>query len=159
MLRLNIILLMLVSGLGKSQFPLGVQLTADNPAPTIVMAKFNETYPDISPIWWRSGDHYSATFIEAPSGIKRIMVYDSFGNLVRNDSQVGEKVYPAPIKQYCNKKYPGEKYDIWSSEDSKGKKSYFLSRGREIVWFDEQGNYRTKPGDNNSKSKSNIQFN
>ena len=142
----------------KAQFPLGVQLTADNPAPTIVMAKFNETYPDISPAWWKSGDNYTATFVEAPSGTKRMMVYDSFGNLLRNDGQMGEKVYPVTIKKYCRKKYPDEKYDIWSSEDSKGKKSYFLLREKEIVWFDDQGNYRTKPSDN-SKSKSSIQFN
>lgn len=161
-MRLSFTYLLFIIGLStalKSQLPLGVQLTADNPAPTIVMAKFNETYPDISPNWWRSGDIYSATFIEAPSGVKRVVIYDSFGNLVRNDSQVGDKAYPAAITNHCRKKYPGEKYDIWSSEDNKGTKSYYLYRGKEIVWFDDQGNLKSKPEPAKSKSKSTIQFN
>src|SRR4051812_40576124 len=71
--------------------PLGQQVTPVNPAfeaPAIVTSKFNTEYPNSMATWSKTGDYFAAEFPDKTTQTKKVVVYDSFGNLQYSRSEL-----------------------------------------------------------------------
>jgi hypothetical protein len=109
--------------------------------PKVVLDKFTQSYPDITPEWKMDGKNFVANFVD-PNTLKGIsIVYDKDGNVIRKETELENSSYPQSINDYYIKKYPGEKYKTWSSVDNSGANTYFIKRENETIWFDKDGNF------------------
>jgi len=112
--------------------------------PQIVLDKFKQAYPDITPEWKMDGKNFVASFVD-PNTLKGInVVYDKDGNVIRKETELENSSYPQSINDYYIKKYPGEKYKTWSSVDNTGVSTYYIKRANETIWFDKGGNFVRK---------------
>ena len=85
--------------------------------------------------------NFRVSYIDPTTKLGRVIVYDKSGNVVRRENEVDNLVYPGSIKDYYNKNYPGESYQVWSSEDKNtGKPLYYSNGSTETIWFDKDGN-------------------
>lgn len=126
--------------------------------PTAVVTKFTTDYPGVTAVWKADGENFKASFNDPISKLGRMIVYDKDGKVIRKESEVDESVYPKQIGEFYNKNYPGEKYQVWSSEDSEsGQMLYYSGRNMEIMWFDKDGTKvpERKAKNNEPKQKKN----
>jgi hypothetical protein len=148
---------LLIYGTMSAQLPRGTQVASGQEVPVIVTEKFASQYTDVNPVWWvdKENSQYSAQFTHQPSGMGGLLIYDSYGNVLRTDKQVDDKNYPPEIKTYCTRKYPNESFQVWSSEDQNGNKSFYSVHTGGTDWFDKRGNYKEKtPKGKKIKNKS-----
>jgi len=110
--------------------------------PKIVMTAFTGSNPNVKPAWTFSDDNtYSAAFTDEATNMGRIIIYDSRGNLIAVENELHNSAYPAAIATYFIKTYPKEKYKVWSFYDTNDRKTYFINREQETVWFDRDGKF------------------
>lgn len=124
--------------------------------PAVVIQKFDTDHPGITPVWKADGENYKASFNDPVSKLGRMIVYDKQGKVLRTENEVDNATYPKPIGEYYEKNYPGEKYQVWSSEDlESGQMLYYSGRNMETIWFDKDGARvpERKAKNNESKSK------
>lgn len=108
--------------------------------PEVVREKFRNMYPDVTPVWKMDGQNYAAEFLN-PETLKGMrLVFNKDGHVLRKESEL-DSSYPQSINDYYIKKYPGEKYKIWSTVDETGQNTYFIQRGTETIRFDNRGQY------------------
>jgi hypothetical protein len=117
--------------------------TAAVNTPLIVTNKFNTEYPNTNAFWQTDGENFSASYRDLQTNMQRIIVYDTYGNLVRTDNEVDKGIYPENIDLYYSENYPTEKYIIWASQDTHGNLSYYSVRKSGILLFDKTGNFLT----------------
>ena len=110
-------------------------------APASVSTRFNNDYPGMQPAWTMDGANYRADYLDG--GINRSVIYDPKGKMLSKEEQLGNGTYPSTIGDYYTKKYPGEKYQVWSSTNPNGERTYYTKRNSETVWFDKDGKYKT----------------
>ncbi len=80
------------------------------------------------------------SFVDPESKLGRVLVYDKKGNVVRSENEVDSTGYPTAIGDYYSDNYPGETFQVWSTDDKTGGKTlYFSNRNEETIWFDQQG--------------------
>lgn len=73
---------------------------------------------------------------------------------MRTENEVDQAGYPKPIGEYYEKNYPGEKYQVWSSEDTEsGQMLYYSGRNLETIWFDRDGTRVPERKAKNNESK------
>lgn len=119
--------------------PTGVKLTPNVQPNTIVLNKFSAAYPNISPAWALHETIYSAEYRSPDTNLGRVVSYDLQGNIVSIENELNSDAYPEGIGRYYTKKYPREKYTVWSWEDGMGDKMYYILRGEESIWFSTEG--------------------
>lgn len=111
--------------------------------PLIVTTKFNNEYPNTNALWHEDGENFSAEYRDAQNSMGRIIVYDTYGNLVRKEMELDKTSYPDNINLYYKENYPTENYKVWSMEDAKGNLSYYSIRQSGTLLFDKSGNFLT----------------
>ncbi len=123
--------------------PLGTQVTpvtAGFEAPAIVTSKFTTEFPNSNPSWSMSGENYAAEILDGTTQLKKIIVYDSFGNQLYTSSENGPGTYPKPIMNYFKKNFPENKYQIWSLQKKDSVTAYYSIQNKDTLWFDSKGN-------------------
>jgi hypothetical protein len=120
--------------------------TANNPSldpkqlPAVVTENFTRQFPNVTPIWRKDGNNFKVSFVDPESKLGRVLVYDKKGNVVRSENEVDSTGYPTAIGDYYSDNYPGETFQVWSTDDKTGGKTlYFSNRNEETIWFDQQG--------------------
>jgi hypothetical protein len=130
---------------GSAQIPAdaarGKSLPAQITPPPAIEEKFKNEHPSVTPTWSMDGQNFKAEFIDPATFKGNSIVYDKEGNVMRRENEMENSSYPQGINDFYIKKYPGEKFKTWSSQDNSGERSYFIRRDNEIVWFDKEGNY------------------
>jgi hypothetical protein len=122
--------------------PTGVKLTPEWLPSTVILSKFSTDYPNVKPVWTSYEDgSCSAEYRLEETNMGRIVRYDKTGKLLSLENELRNDAYPTSIGRYYVKKYPHEKYIIWSYEDAAGNKSYYANREQETVWFDRNGKF------------------
>ncbi len=116
--------------------------------PFIVLNQFKKDYPNQQPVWSMDEGYYRAGFVDAKNMNGHAAAYDKDGKVMYREEQLAKGDYPVGINNYYNTNFPNEKYEIWSSTNKKGLRSFYTKHNNTILWFDERGNYR-----NNSKTK------
>lgn len=119
--------------------PTGVKLSPNVQPNTIVLNQFAAAYPNISPAWSLHENVYSAEYRNPDTNLGRVVSYDLQGSLVSIENELNSEGYPVAVGQYYAKKYPREKYEVWSWEDGMGNKMYYILRGEESIWFSTEG--------------------
>lgn len=112
--------------------------------PGDINKRFSTDYPNVRSTWSQSGTNYRSEYMDNTSRTGRAIIYDQSGTPVGTESELGSTDYPKTIGDYYSTTYPNEKYKVWSSEDTNGKRSYYVTRKTDILWFDDKGNYTTK---------------
>ncbi len=112
--------------------------------PGTISKRFSTDYPNTQSNWSQVGTNYRAEYADTASRLTRAIIYDVNGNPVGSESQLGNNEYPRTIGDYYSKSYPNEKYNVWSSQDNTGKRSYYITRESDVIWFDDKGNYQNK---------------
>lgn len=121
--------------------PTGVQLTPNVQPPAIVLNNFSAAYPNVNPEWGLQDDIYSADYRDVTTNMGRVISYDKLGNITSIENELANDAYPQSIGNYFVKKYPGEKYKVWSYEDGMGNKMYYILRGEQSIWFSSEGKF------------------
>lgn len=119
--------------------------------PSSVTNQFGSDYPNSQATWSRDGNNYRADYMDGSSN--RSVTYDRNGKVMSRDEMVTRGNYPSGISDYYSSTYPNENYDVWSSTDANGQKSYYTKRNSETIWFDQSGK-RNKAGRNKSTGKT-----
>lgn len=110
--------------------------------PAIVTDKFKADHPKTDPLWRMEDDNFSAGYLDELTNTEKIVVYDRYGNIVKINNEVLRDAHPKGINDYYLKNHPDEKnYKVWSSEDAKGKKTFYTDHKTGILYFDEKGKY------------------
>ena len=113
-------------------------------APERVQVTFKTKYPDAQGTTWTTvGSNYQATYMDK-NGVHNMVVFNNDGSIVRSESEMDMKEYPANVRSYYEKKYPGEKdYHVWVVTDANGEKTYYIPSEHAGVryYFDKTGNY------------------
>ena len=121
--------------------PTGVKLTPAVEPSSIILSKFSYDNPNIRPVWSREDDNvYAALYRDETTNLGKIIRYDMNGNVLSRQNEMENNTYPVAISKYYLKRYPGEKYAVWSYE-SNGNKTYYINREEETVWFNSTGKY------------------
>lgn len=107
--------------------------------PPVVTEKFKNEHPAITPSWSADGKNFRADFVDPESFKGRSIVYDPEGKVIRRESEVENSSYPQSINDYYIKRFPGEKYKTWRSQDNSGSQTYYIRHGSDILWFDKEG--------------------
>jgi hypothetical protein len=111
-------------------------------APAIVVDKFKADHPNINPLWGMQDDNFSAGYRDEINNTEKIVVYDRYGNIVEINNEVVRAAHPKAIDDYYNKHHPTEKnYKVYSSEDAKGKKTFYSKNKNGTLYFDKNGKY------------------
>jgi len=110
--------------------------------PNNVSNSFGTAYPNTTPTWTMDGTTYRANYMNGSSS--RSAIYDKNGTLLSREEQMMDGTYPSVITDYYKKNYPTEKYQVWSSTDASGNKTYYTNRNSETIWFDKDGNYKSR---------------
>lgn len=127
----------------QTNTPVGSEVNGANP-PTIVTSKFQTDYPNINAKWIADGDNFSAEYRNQNTNMGTNVIYDRYGNMVSTNIETNKDEYPNLIGDYYIKNHPNEEYKIWSSEDSKGNKTYYSKGKSRTIWFDKDGKYIQK---------------
>jgi hypothetical protein len=134
--------------------------------PESVNKRFSADYPDSKSTWTMRGNNYRAEYRDQSTNLNRAVIYDMAGNPIGTERELNMSDYPGTLRDYYNSNYPNESYKVWSSEDKTGKRTYYVPRKNEMIWFDEKGNYRTKnsipdrsSGNNNNTNNNNSNSN
>jgi hypothetical protein len=143
MKRLFVLLLLSFTFFMQAQIPADAAKEKPLPEkitpPQKILEKFTKEYPGVTPSWRMDGQNFMAEFVD-PLTLKGCsIVYDKDANVLRRENEMENSSYPQSINDYYIKKFPGEKFKTWSSLDTKGERSYFIKREKEIVWFDKEG--------------------
>src|ERR1041385_7864651 len=109
--------------------------------PAMVTTRFAEDHPNIAPTWAMEEDNYVGKYRDATTNLEHIVVYDRFGNLIRNDEELEPASNPKAICSYYSKHFPEEKYVVWKSVDAKGRTTYYSKREYITVCFDKKGKF------------------
>ncbi len=111
--------------------------------PSTISDKFNTENPDMNANWHMDGDNYSAEYIDKNTNMRRNVVYDNNGGIIRTDNEMNADGlnYPPGIGDYHNKNFPNEGYKVWSTDDGKGNKWFYTKRKNGTTWFDKDGKY------------------
>jgi hypothetical protein len=119
--------------------------------PDNVRAKFTNQNPTATPTWKTEGQNYSAWYTDPQTNMQRVTVYDKDGRVVRSESEMDVKNYPAAISGYYNQNYPNEKdYKVWQTYDpAAGDTVYYTKTRGKTMWFDKEGKFT--PGNNPPK--------
>ena len=140
--------------------PTGVKFTSNNvEVPSVVVSRFNTGYPNVNPSWSFQDEVYMAQYRENDTFMKHVVTYDSNGNLISAATELTNDNYPVAISNYYAKKYPQEKYVVWSYEDASGNKKYSVKRDQQALWFDRNGKYIPDhtPGEKNAIKRKSAQ--
>jgi hypothetical protein len=122
--------------------------------PNTVTTKFNTDYPNANATWSRDGSNYRAEYNDRSTNVPHSVTYDKNGNMLTREERLSRGTYPQAIGDYYTKNYPDENYDVWSSTDGTGNVTYYTIRNNEMLWFDNNGNYKThKPARSTSSVK------
>ena len=122
--------------------PLGTQVTpvtAGFEAPAIVTSKFTTEFPNSNPTWSKLGDDYMAEILDGATQLKKIIVYDSFGNLLYTSSETASYSYPKSISNYLKKKYPDSVFQVWALQKKDSVTGYYSFLNKDTLWFDNAG--------------------
>jgi hypothetical protein len=110
--------------------------------PSVVAKKFNTDHPNVSPLWNMEDDNFSAGYKDEINDVDKVVVYDRYGNIISINNEIKSPSYPKAINDYYSKNHPEEKeFKVWSSEDPKGKKTYYAKHKTSTLFFDENGKY------------------
>jgi len=110
--------------------------------PAIVNQKFHADHPNVSPLWNIEDDNFSAGYKDEINDVDKVVVYDRYGNIISINNEIKRPEYPKAINDYYSKNHPEEKeFKVWSSEDPKGKKTYYTKHKTSTLFFDENGKY------------------
>ncbi len=142
LLLLNFIFCLTVCAQSPST-PLGTQVTPVNTgfvAPAIVTSKFTTEFPNSDPSWSMAGENYAAEILDGSTQLKRIVIYDSFGNKLLTSSESAPGSYPKPIGNYFKKNYPDNKYQIWAIQKKDSISGFYSLQNKDTLWFDKEGN-------------------
>lgn len=122
--------------------PAGVKLTPEWLPSTVILSRFSKDYPNIKPVWTSYEDgSCSAEYRVEETNMGRMVRYDKTGKLLSVENELHNDAYPTSIGKYYVKKYPREKYIIWSHQDAAGNMTYYANREEETVWFDRNGKF------------------
>ena len=113
--------------------------------PPVIEEKFKNEFPAVTPSWKMDGQNFKAEYVDPVTFKGNTIVYDKEGNVIRRENEMENSSYPQGINDYYIKRFPGEKFKTWSSQDNTGERSYFIKRENEVVWFDKEGLY-IEPG-------------
>lgn len=116
--------------------------------PNTVTDQFRIDYPNTNPTWTMDGNNYRGEYADPATNMRHSVIYDKNGKMLSREELINRKDYPAGINAYYAEKYPNENYEVWSSTDASGNRSYYTKRNDETIRFDKDGKY--KP----SKSKT-----
>ena len=111
--------------------------------PSTISNKFNTENPNMNAKWQMDGDNYSAEYMDNNTNVRKNVVYDNNGSILRTDEEMNSDGmnYPPGIGDYHNKNYPNEGYKVWSTDDGKGNKWFYTKRKNGTTWFDKDGKY------------------
>lgn len=112
--------------------------------PGTVNSRFSTDNPGMTSTWSRSDTYYRAEYMDKDSRSGRAILYDENGNPMGTEREIGTADYPTGVSDYYTKNYPNEPYKVWSSEDKTGKRSYYVTRESDVIWFDDKGAYKSK---------------
>jgi hypothetical protein len=112
--------------------------------PLVILDHFARNYPDATPFWSMEGKQYIVMFIDPQTALRRIIMYDKHGTILRSENEIDTTLCPESIKRYYAKNYPHESFDIWAFEDIKLGKKYYMKRRSKEIWFDKDGNFIVK---------------
>lgn len=139
--------LFLFAAIAFSSFAVNAQTTTATPdnsnmqTPGPVSTRFTTDHPNTQASWTMDGSNYRANYTDG--SVHHGATYDAKGKLISTDEQLGAGAYPAEIGDYYTKTYPNETYEVWSSTDAKGEKTFYTTRNSETVWFDKSGKYKS----------------
>lgn len=104
-------------------------------------SKFNSDFPNNNPTWTSEGAYFRADFTDQQNNTGRYVTYDNDGSEINRGAVAVQNQYPSAIDNYYVKTYPNEPYKVWTREDKKNGKTYYVNRTYDVVWFDGNGNY------------------
>lgn len=113
-------------------------------APARVSNKFANDYPGVKPVWNLNDANYEAIYTDPETNLKRYILFDKEGNVIRKESELNYTDYPAKINQYYSVRFPDEKFRILKCEAPNGESYYFAKHKEQIIKFDTTGNYILK---------------
>jgi hypothetical protein len=125
--------------------------------PESVLNQFNKDYPAYNALWSKEGMNYRADFTDPASGLGTLVVYDKNGRAIRTESELQANGYPGGIGDYYSSTLPkGTKYKVYSSRDTSGIQSYYMTSDGRVYYFDKNGNFVRKedPRRDNSREKA-----
>ncbi|MBL7933917.1 MAG: hypothetical protein JNL60_18580 [Bacteroidia bacterium] len=122
-------------------------------APNTVSDQFRIDYPNTTPNWTMDGTNYRGEYLDPATNARRSVIYDKNGKMISREELINRKDYPAGINAYYAEKYPTENYEVWSTTDASGNRSYYTNRNNEKITFDKEGKYKSNSGSSKAKSK------
>lgn len=110
--------------------------------PMRVQETFKTKYPDVTVVKWTSeGDYYKVTYTDSRR-VQNIAIFDKDAKIVRTEAEMDMKDYPVAVREYYEKKYPGEKtYHVWVVTDASGDKTYYIRSHDRVTFFDKAGKF------------------
>jgi hypothetical protein len=121
--------------------------------PGTVSSRFSTDYPNTNTTWTMSGKNYRAEYMDPKTNSGRAVVYDQNGNPLGMEREVSRTDLPPTINEYYTATYPNEEYRVWTNDDKTGKKSYYITRKSEVLWFDDKGAFIRKEAHNQEMSR------
>lgn len=119
-------------------------VTVHNPmTPLPILNHFARNYPGVIPYWGFEGNNYVARYLDPESGLRRALVYNRHGVILRVENEVRLEDCPSGMQEYYHKNYKHKDIRAWSYEDDSNFR-YFLRNGSRTVWFDRNGKHIRK---------------
>jgi hypothetical protein len=89
--------------------------------------------------WEMKKDLYWITYADPGTQLKHVIVYDKNGKIMRQEDEVKRGNYPDAINKYMSSEHKTTNFKVWSTENPKGKKIYFVPLGNDYIWFSTEG--------------------
>lgn len=116
-------------------------VTVHNPmTPLPILNHFARNYPGVSPYWGFEGRDYVARFIDPRSGLRRALVYNRHGVILRTENELKLDDCPAGLRAYYVRNFLHRDCRVWLCDDGSETK-YFLNAGSRTIWFDKDGKH------------------
>ena len=121
--------------------------------PNTVSDQFRIDYPNTNANWTMDGTNYRGEYLDPATNMRHSVIYDKNGKMISREELINRKDYPAGINAYYAEKYPTENYEVWSSTDASGNRTYYTNRNNEKLLFDKNGKYKSNGSDGKTKNK------
>ena len=112
-------------------------------APIIVGSNFDKDYPNEVAIWHMDGVNYKAWYIDSQTKLRRSVIYDKNGNLVRIDNELEYNEVPVGIINYYSANTNKDNYHVWESLTEKGDKVFISKMDGKTDYFDKDAKHLT----------------
>jgi hypothetical protein len=124
-------------------------------APEPATRRFNSDYPNEVANWRQIGDNYEACYTDSKTKLKRAIVYDTKGNVIRQDNELDYVDIPYGVTNYYSANTKKENLHVCEALTEKGDKVYVAKMNGKTDYFDKDAKHlATKPKMKQDDSKT-----